>query len=79
MAFNSELGSESTTSKDVCVCERGIGFSAYVVGLCFLWHVWMCTPYATSSESLLARKGIVEYTRIVWSDLVVLSSCNMWL
>ena len=25
------------------------------VGLCFLLHLWMCTPHATSSESLLAR------------------------
>ena len=24
-------------------------------GLCFLLHQWICTPHATSSESLLAR------------------------
>ncbi len=24
-------------------------------GLCFLLHLWICTPHATSSESLLAR------------------------
>ena len=30
--------------------------------LCFLW---MCTPHTTSIESLLARKGDVEYACIV--------------
>ncbi len=29
MAFNSEFGGESAASKDVCVCEKGIAFSAY--------------------------------------------------
>jgi hypothetical protein len=43
-------------------------------GLCFLLHMWMCTPHATSSESLLARKGVVEYACIAWSELVVLVS-----
>jgi len=47
------------------------------VGLCFLLHLWMCTTHATSSESLLARKGVVEYACIVWSDLVVLASCKI--
>ena len=43
-------------------------------GLCFLLHMWMCTPHVTSNESLLARKVVVEYACIVWSDLVVLAS-----
>ena len=47
-------------------------------GLCFLLHLWICTPHATSNESLLARKGAVEYAWIVWSDLVVLASCRIW-
>jgi hypothetical protein len=33
--------------------------------LCFLLYLWMCTPHATSSESLLERKGDVEYACIV--------------
>jgi hypothetical protein len=28
-------------------------------GLCFVLHLWMCTPHATCSESVLARKGAV--------------------
>ena len=47
--------------------------------LCFLLHMWMCTPHATSIESLLAQKGDVEYACIVWSDPVVLASCRIWL
>ena len=47
-------------------------------GLCFLLHLWMCTPHATSSESLLARKVSVEYAWIVWSDHVVLASFRIW-
>ncbi len=48
-------------------------------GLCILLHLWMCTPHATSSESLLTRKGVVEYACIVWSYLVVLALCRIWL
>ena len=48
-------------------------------GQCFILHLWMCTPHATSSESLLARKGVVEYACIVWSDLVVLALCRILL
>ena len=48
-------------------------------GLFFLLHMWMCTPHATSCDSLLARKGVVEYACILWSDLVVLASCKIWL
>ena len=48
-------------------------------GLCFLLHLWLCTPHATSSESLLARKGVVEYACIVWSDPVVLASRKIWM
>ena len=48
-------------------------------GLCFLLLRWMCTPQATSSESLLARKGVVEYACIVWSDALVLVSCKILL
>ena len=43
--------------------------------LCFLLHLWICTPHATSRESLLARKGDDEYALIVWSDSVALASC----
>ena len=43
-------------------------------GLCFLFHLWICTPHATFSESLPAQKGVVEYAWIVWSDHVVLAS-----
>ncbi len=39
-------------------------------GLCFLLHLWMCTPHATSNESLLAQK----YAWIVWSEPLVLAS-----
>ena len=48
-------------------------------GLCFLLHLWMCTPQATFSEFRLARKGVVEYAWIVWSDPVVLALCRIWL
>jgi hypothetical protein len=49
-------------------------------GLCFHLHLWICTPHATSSESLLARKGGVEYACIVLSaDLEVLTWCRIWL
>ncbi len=48
-------------------------------GLFFLLHAWICTLHATSSESLLARKGVVEYAWIVWSDPVVLASFRIWL
>ncbi len=34
-------------------------------GLCFLLHLRMYTTHATFSESLLARKGAVEYACIV--------------
>ena len=47
-------------------------------GLCFLLHLCICTPQATSSESLLARYGAVEYACIVWSDPVVLASCRIF-
>jgi len=47
-------------------------------GLCFLLHLWMCTPHATSSESLLARKGVVEYAWIVWSEPLVLASFKIF-
>ncbi len=46
-------------------------------GLRFLLHLWMCTPHATSRESLLARKGDVEYAYIVWSDPKVLALCRI--
>ena len=47
--------------------------------MCFLLHLWMCTPHATSIESLLTRKGVVEYACIVWSDHVVLALCSILL
>jgi hypothetical protein len=48
-------------------------------GLCFLLHLRICTPQATSIESILSRKGVVGYACIVWSDLVVIASCRIWL
>jgi len=48
-------------------------------GLCFLLHMWMCTPHATSRESRLARKGAVEYAWIVKSAPDVLALCMIWL
>ena len=39
MAFNSELGSESATSKDVCACKRGLALSAY--------EGWAMFPFAS--------------------------------
>ena len=44
-------------------------------GFCFLLHLWICTPHATSSESLLARRGAIEYAWIVRYDPVDLASC----
>jgi hypothetical protein len=43
----------------------------------FLLHMWICTPQATSNESRMARKGLVEYACIVWSDPVVLALCKI--
>ena len=49
-------------------------------GLYVLLHPWMCTPLATSAnESFLARKDVVEYACIVWSDPMVLASFMTWL
>ena len=79
MAFHSELGGESAASKCVCVCERGFALYAYEGRAEFLLHLEICTPHATSSESLLARKGVVEYACIVWSEPVVLASFRIWL
>ncbi len=47
-------------------------------GLCFLLHLRICTLHVTSGESLLARKGVVEYAWIVWSDPAVLASFRIW-
>ena len=74
MSFYPKFGGESAPSKDVSVRERGVAFSAYEGWAVFLLHLWMCTPHATSSESLQARKGGVEYACMVWSDPVVLAS-----
>ena len=50
----------------VCVFVSGDWDLVHVRdGLCFLLHLWMCTPHATSSESLLALKGAVDY---VWYE-----------
>ena len=46
-------------------------------GLCFLLHLWMCTPKATSNESLLVLKGVVEYAWMVWSEPLVLASSRI--
>ena len=48
-------------------------------GLCFLLHLLMCAPHAISSESLLARKGDVEYACIECFDPVVLALRSIWL
>ena len=48
-------------------------------GLCFLLHLWTCTPHATYKESLLDRKGAVEYAWIVYSDPDFLALCRIWL
>ena len=64
----------------MCVCVSGNWHLVHMRGgLCFLLHLWMCTPHATLSESLLARKGGVEYACIVWSDPLALASCKIWL
>ena len=63
----------------MCVCEWGLALGAYEGWAVFSLHLWMWTPHATSSESLLARKGVVEYACIVWSDPVVLASFRVWL
>jgi hypothetical protein len=39
----------------------------------FFLHLWIFTPHAISSESVLAQNGALEYAWIVWSDSVVLS------
>jgi hypothetical protein len=79
VTFNSELGGEFAASKYVCVCERRLVLGALRDGLCLLLHLWMWTPHATASKYLLARKGVVEYACIVWSEPLVLASCKIWL
>jgi hypothetical protein len=71
VAFSFELSSVYVASQDACVCKRELAFFHMKDGLCFLLHLWMCTPHATSSESLLARKGVVEYACFAWSGLEV--------
>ena len=62
----------------MCVCVSGDWHLVHMGdGLCFLLHLWMCTPHATSNESLLARQGVVKYAWIVWSDPVVIASFSM--
>ena len=64
----------------ICVFVSGDSHLVHMRdGLCFLLHVWMCTPHATSNESLLARKGDVEYAWIVWSKPLVLASFRIYL
>ena len=41
MAFNSELGGEFATSKDVRVCERGLALSVYEGGA-VLFYICGC-------------------------------------
>jgi hypothetical protein len=78
VAFGSELGGESTASEYVRVCEWGLALGAYERrAICFL-HLWMCTPHATSTESLLVRKGAVDYACIVWSEPLVLVSLRIF-
>ena len=63
----------------MCVFVSGVWLWVHMRdGLCFHLHLWICTPHATSGEFLLARKGIVEYAWIVWSDPVVLASCRIF-
>ena len=65
----------------MCVIVRGDWHFVHMRdGMCFLLHLWMCTPHATFSESLLDRKGTVdsvEYAGIVWSDPEVLALCRI--
>jgi hypothetical protein len=80
VAFNSELGGESASSKYVCVfVSRDWHLVHMRDRLCFLLHLWMCTPHASSIESLLAWKVVLEHACIVWSDPMVLASCRIWL
>ena len=76
MAFSSELNSVFAASHDMCACNGDWHFVHMRDGMCFLL-MWMCTLNATSSESLLVRKGEVEYACIVWSDLEVLALCRI--
>ena len=75
MTFSSELGGESATPKYVCVFVSGDWHLVHMSDeLSFLLHLWISTPHATSSESLLYLKGDVEYAWIVWSEPLVLAS-----
>ncbi len=63
----------------LCVLVSGDWHLVHMwVVLCFLLHMWMCTPHAPSKESLLDWKGDVEYAWIVRSDPVVLASCRIF-
>ena len=77
MSVRSELSIVSTASHNVCVCERGLAFLHMRDGMCFLLHLWMCTPHATSNVYRLARKGVVEYACIVWFDSEFLALCRI--
>ena len=77
MAFNSERGGESADSKYVCICERGSVLGAYEGWAVFSFTFVDVYSPSTSIESFLARKGVVEYACIVWSELVVLASCRI--
>jgi len=61
--------------QSMCVFASGDWHLVHMTDkLCFLLHLWMCTPQASSSESLLVRKGAVEYVWMVWSEPLVLTS-----
>ena len=78
MAFSSELCNESIASKYVCVFVSGDWHLVHIrVELCFILHLWMCTPHATSMESLLPLKGAIEYAWIVWYEPLVLASLRI--
>ena len=78
MALNSELNGVSAASQDVCVFISGDWHFVHMRDeLCFLLYLWICTPHATSSESLLVRKGDAEYACIVWFDPEVLVLCRI--
>ncbi len=59
----------------LCVLARGDWHLVHMKDkMCFLLYLWIYTPHATSSQSLLARKGAVEYAWIMWSEPLVLAS-----
>ena len=59
------------------VCKWGLAFCAFEGWVVFPFASLEVYAHATSSKSLLARKGVVEYAWIVWSDPEVLALCQI--